>query len=121
ELRNLSWLKNFIIGGVILALLAAVFHTLTTFGENNGLFTDLTLIAVTIFVYSIGYLGLRQPEVFTDFETGPPVDDAAEKHSKSYSKSGLDEETGRKLFEKLIGLMENEKYYLENELSLGEL
>lgn len=121
ELRNLSWLQNFIIGGVILALLAAVFHTLTTLGENSGLFADLTLIAVTIFVYSIGYLGLRQPEVFTDFETGLAIDNTAETHPKSYSKSGLDEETGRMLFEKLLSLMENEKCYRENELSLREL
>ena len=125
EKRNLNWLQGFILGGVIVAVVATVLFTIAFSEGQDMLYTELTLLAVTIYVYSIGYMGLRQPEFFANTEmeiaeTEPVLNPAIAEESK-YSKSGLDEEAGKTLMNKLISLMESQKPYINNELSLRDL
>ncbi|MEP1139656.1 MAG: helix-turn-helix domain-containing protein, partial [Balneola sp.] len=81
-----------------------------------------TLLASTIFVYSIGYMGLKQAEFFTPVEAveSKPIEQP-EIATESYSRSGLDENLGKELHQQLCGLMENERPYLRSDLSLSEL
>ena len=118
EKRNLDWLQFFVLGGVLMALIATTLYLMDIFSNIETDYGYLTLLAVTIFVYSIGYLGLRQPEFFANFEK---YEEAEKKASKKYSKSGLDDESGRDLAKKLKDLMDREQPYLKNELNLFEL
>lgn len=119
--KNLDWLQGFVLGGFLMALAATILHTLNSVYGANPMYSNLTLLGVTVYVYSIGYMGLRQPEFFA-----PVLDDiASKKHpakeTAAYSKSGLSEEKGKQLMDKLRKLMETEKLYTNNELSLREL
>ena len=118
EKRNLDWLQFFVLGGVLMAVIATGLYLMDIFSDIETDYGYLTLLTVTIFVYSIGYLGLRQPEFFANFEK---YAEAQEKGSKKYSKSGLDDQTGKILARKLKDLMEGEQPYLNNELNLFEL
>lgn len=118
--RNLDWLQDFVIAGVSLAVVAVIIHLFSTFSTQKDLYADLMLLSVTIFVYGIGYMGLRQPEFFIRVD-----EDAVDKYQqtgpKSYSKSGLDEATGKEKIETLKTIMKTEKPYLKNDLNLREL
>ncbi len=120
EERNLSWLGGFFIGFLILAIISAGLHLLNSMSDLDIPYMNYTLLAVTIFVYSIGYMGLRQPEFFVDY----PEDEADEpevKEQDRYSRSGLSKEEGQKLMDQLSALMAKEKPYQNNELSLRDL
>lgn len=107
-------------------------------GESTGVLTnapgdDIIALAVALFVYGIGYMGLRQPEVFR-FETaeypvvrapappapaappGPPSDAAT-----PYERSGLSAAEARRLKERLLALMDAERPWKDSELTLADL
>ena len=122
EKLNLNWLQGFILGGVIVAVVATILFTMAASEGQDVVYTELTLLAVTVYIYSIGYMGLRQPEFFANTvmeheEVVPEVFTAETK----YTKSGLDEETGKVLMNKVKSLMESQKPYINNELSLRDL
>lgn len=122
EKRNLDWLQGFILGGILLAAVATVLHSLGLMYGANPLYTNINLLGITVYVYSIGYMGLRQPEFFTEFESPAKTEETQDaKSAQSYSRSGLDEKAAIKLMEKLSKIMEEEKLYTNNELNLKEL
>ena len=68
SLVRLRGLRNLAGGMVAMLLLSALFYALG--GRNavlgmdpDRLYDDLTLLTVTVFVYAIGYFGLRQPAI----------------------------------------------------------
>jgi AraC-like DNA-binding protein len=82
--------------------------------------------AATLFIFLIGYLGIKQAGVFSNRASEPVstlTDDSelelAEK--KKYEKSGLNDETARELHERLTRMMVQEKPYLNPELALNDL
>jgi AraC-like DNA-binding protein len=93
----------------------------------------LDLIAVPLGLYVLAFAGLRQPAVFAEPRvpeprasapggtnmpgTPPPTEDAAPR----YARSGLDDARAAGLRAKLEALMEHEKPWLENDLTLTEL
>ena len=122
--RNLSWLKGFIYAFLILALVSVIIHLLSSMAGSQDKYADYMLLAVTLFVYSIGYMGLRQAEFFAKHEVLVDTDFTKESEvetTDSYSKSGLNEDRGRELMEQLEQLMETKKPFTNNELSLREL
>ncbi len=120
--RNLDWLQWFIFGIVLLALMATVLHYMSSVYGENVMYTNINLLGITIYVYSIGYMGLRQPEFFADFSNLSESESIPEsKSSPSYSRSGLDEQSGKELMIRLTEVMEDEKPYMNNELSLKDL
>jgi AraC-like DNA-binding protein len=65
ERINLLWLRNLTIGIVAVWTLATGLHLLDIAGlGSNVVEGNLTPLAVSCMVYAIGYLGLRQPEIF---------------------------------------------------------
>jgi AraC-like DNA-binding protein len=81
-------------------------------------------------VYTIGYLGLRQPEVFAgtggdgDRDTGGVADEASaagETGGPRYERSGVDPERARRHLDALIALMETERPYRDGDLTLHDL
>jgi AraC-like DNA-binding protein len=115
-----------------------------------GLQATLTPLAVAVLVYALGYLGLRQPEIFHhdrerlarepaaagedgDASTPPPTPtvrfepppaaaiSAATTQASGYEKSGLTQTQAEGYLERLIRLMEEKQPFRRSELTLQEL
>ncbi|MCG8373506.1 MAG: AraC family transcriptional regulator [Balneolales bacterium] len=121
EKRNLDWLRGFIYAFLVLALVATIIHFLNVMAGTMDQYSGIMLLAVTIFVYSIGYLGLRQAEFFSNYEETSSSAEVKSLRNVSYSKSGLSDERGEELMQELKYLMETEKPFINNELSLRDL
>lgn len=137
----LDWLRN-LTGGVVflmtltVGLYAAGVHEaagVTVMGlDPSQLYDDFTLLALTVFIYAIGYLGLRQPEIFSSRPgVGRPPEpvmlepvvtaaDALEERPR-YAKSGMDGATAARLEAALVALMEGAHPYRQGDLTLQEL
>ena len=109
----------------------------------SPLASGIDALGFPVVVYTLGYLGLRQPQVFTgqlcSFDsitvtTNPffSTDSAStmsvnndksqiHSHSAKYAKSGLNNSRATLYLNRLDELMQTEKPYLENELTLPEL
>ena len=114
---NLNWLKYFTIGMIVCWSLASASEVVDVF-VNNDLNMQIALhVAISILIYSIGYMGLKQPEIFMK-----PVDiQTPEKQTQKYKKSGLDDAMAEEIKTKLIALIENEKPYCDSDLTLNKL
>ena len=81
------------------------------------------LLSCTILIYAIGYMGLKQPAIFSTFGTPDKrgmVTNGEEKQSK-YSKSTLTSEQAQKILIRLLHLMDNERIYLQSDLKLKDV
>lgn len=111
--------------------------------ESTGVMTiaagdDLIALAIAILVYGIGYMGLRQPEVFryetaeypvhpkakmteaspaSDLPSAPAVD----AEPVPYERSGLSIAEARRLKDRLLALMDGEHPWKDSELTLADL
>ena len=89
------------------------FALTTIYPAYNTETVDLIIPAsISLFVYAMGYLGLRRPEVLT----GP---DAAS--SRRYQTSSLTVERAVTYRQRLLDLMNTEKPYLDSDLTLQKL
>lgn len=76
---------------------------------------DLIIPAsLSVFVYAMGYIGLRRPEVLTGMEDLPPS-------PRRYEKSTLTVERSGAYLQRLLELMNTDKPYLDGELTLQKL
>ena len=76
---------------------------------------DLLIPAsLSVFVYAMGYIGLRRPEVLTGMDDLPPS-------PRRYEKSTLTLERSDTYLQRLLDLMNTEKPYLDGELTLQKL
>ena len=103
--------------------------TLTAIGVFGSLKFVLTIIfpayntetvdllvpaSLSVFVYAMGYIGLRKPEVLTGMEELPPA-------PRRYEKSTLTLERSDTYRGRLLELMNTEKPYLDGGLTLQKL
>jgi AraC-like DNA-binding protein len=121
EKVNLIWLQYLIVGIAIIWLIV--------FTEND----DWIFGATVIFVFFIGYFGIRQGGIFhpaeqierelaTDTTLRESYDSNQQKENKpKYQKSGLRQEDSESLHTQLSLLMREEKLYRQPELSLNNL
>ena len=72
-------------------------------------------LTMSVFIYITGYIGLRQPEIFSG-NLWP-----AAFLAPKYQTSSLTPSASQSLVDKLIDFVESEKPYLDNELRLGSL
>jgi AraC-like DNA-binding protein len=77
----------------------------------------LILTGIVIFVFLIGFFGVRQAAIFTP----GPVPEDADEQKKKYPKSGLTEEASAKLHQALIRLITEEALYKKSDLSINDL
>lgn len=82
------------------------------------MYSNITLLSVTIFVYGIGYMGLYQAEVFTESK---PAEDSNSTPQEHYQKSGLTREEAEHYAKQLLRIMEEQKLYQDSELKLADL
>jgi AraC-like DNA-binding protein len=126
NLRWLLWLAGAAAGVWVIAT------TLQVTDFNHRLREDHVSLGVALVVYAIGYMGLRQPEIFR-YETSEfPVPRAAirapaespasvDATAIRYERSGLADEEAIALEKSLVRLMEQEAPWRDSELTLPEL
>ena len=72
--------------------------------------------AQAAFIYLVGYLGFRQPELFhTNLENAKP------KEQLRYQRSSLKEDVAKNHLDQLIKVMREEKPYVDSELKIQQL
>jgi AraC-like DNA-binding protein len=106
EKVNLQWLK-------ILTYGMGCIWFLVIFFRND----TLTLTGVVIFVFLIGFFGIRQAVIFAPGEAHAEIDEP----KKKYPKSGLTEEAATQLHQSLVQLMTRETLYKKSDLSINDL
>ncbi len=116
ESVNLTWLTNFLIINFILwfAYLLSTFY-------HFQVMTDISNLLFTVTVYSIGYFGIRQPDIFFYEEVAPDKDLPKISSKKKYASSTLTGKLAQKYVLDLVDLMKKEKIYLINDLKLIDL
>jgi len=125
NLRWLLWLCGATGGIWVMVTALKIAHVSTAMRDGH------VAVAMALLVYGIGYMGLRQPEVFR-YETAEPparTDEAAPAPPSSeqqtppqrYERSGLSDAEAAQLTESLLRLMEREQPWKESELTLADL
>ena len=111
SLRWLSISMNYFIAIFIIVLVHLFFIYL---GVDTGIFYHISVpVLITIFIFTLGYSGLRQPEIIALPEN--------EENEKKYEKSGLTTEKSEEYLNQLFNLMETKKPFLESDLTLLKL
>jgi len=117
EKINLSWMRHLVIMyGMILVVAFVLQGFLPKTLMTEKLDDAITFFLISIVIFSIGYRGLSQPEILAEL---PPESDPS--NLKKYEKTGLSMEKGEIVQEKLIRLMEKEKLYIDQTLSLAQV
>jgi AraC-like DNA-binding protein len=85
-------------------------------------YTDIVLpFGGTIIIYSMAYLGLRQPETPSGADEHASAAEVDALPAKKYEKSTLTPERAEAYLKKLLGLMERERPYTDGSLTLSKL
>ena len=130
ERISLTWLRNLLIalGMLYLFYLFALFFA-GLFGVDEEV-DDLFYLMVVIVIYTMGYLGLRQPVIFSRKKISSAsiakpfkksIESSAQPEWKKYQKSALDAEMSSALLQELQHYMATEKPYLDSTLTLSQL
>lgn len=106
---DLLWLRILVWG------LGAIW--LLVFFENDV----VVFSAVTIFVFLIGFFGIRQVRIFATDEPAPAAEAEQVSVKEKYAKSGLSGERSRALYGDLTRLMKEEAAYKKPDLTLDHL
>ena len=119
---NLAWLRNLLLG---LSCIYLLYLGDQFFPDLMGMniLGDLTTVMAVILIYTMGYLGLRQPVIFTRAFVSQPaaIEESVDQAEEKYRRSGLDKETGHVFLNELSAHMEANKPYLEGDLVLPKL
>ncbi|MCG7895644.1 MAG: helix-turn-helix domain-containing protein [Candidatus Thiodiazotropha taylori] len=139
EKINLAWLRNLLLALVALYLfyLADVFLAdLLAFPEEV---VGIHFLMIVLVIYSMGYMGLRQPAIFTQQDrsqsqadgqsidaqtkqTDADLNDTAPSESQTkYQRSALDSETSQLLYKELQNHMDEQRTFLDSKLTLPQL
>ena len=116
---NLRWLRNITWASTGVWLTALVVHILDLSGfelfVHQGSYP--VLIALTIFIYAMGYFGFQQSEIFGK---GFSLNEREMKTQK-YAKTRLDESTAENYYQQIEAYMRNQTPYTKPDLSLTEM
>jgi len=137
--NRLKWLSY------ISILISATFFVYFIIGVINALNKTqifdaayITNIGLTILAFSVSYFGIKQPTLFREVKVLHPNPEGTQIHDapldaasaavsanetmeEKYHRSGLKPEEAEKILQKLLEYMENEKPYLNDELTIQEL
>ena len=145
ERVHLRWLVWLGAGASAIWAIAVVSNVLEATGISAiGVGDDLIALGMAVMVYGIGYMGLRQPEIFR-FDTAeyrvpvelrvsreqrapsptPAADEPSMLESEStsprYERSGLSDREARRLKDQLTAIMDNERPWRDSDLTLADL
>ena len=111
ERINLNWLRA-LMGAVVVFWLAVI--VLEGYGVGSEPW-NIIWVLVSVFIYAIGYLGMRQPEIFAG------VVQEGELPRKKYEKSTLTPGKAKEYLDELLEKMSLDKPFLRGDLSLAGL
>ena len=135
---SLSWLRNLLIAMAVLYLM----YSFEVLGEDYFQLTDfagsVTNISIALVIYLMGYMGLRQPAIFTRKQSlqataGEKADinqipvesipvGVIDSSDAKYSSSSLTRELSAALLVEIKGLMEGDSsLWLDSRLTLSQL
>lgn len=138
ERVNLRWLLRLAVAGAGIWALALAFQ-LAEQGDrpSSGRGDDVVAMLIAVLVYGIGYMALRQAEVFNfpaaesiasaglvqapADRQAPAAPSRAATPSPRYERSGLTEVEATALRDALLGVMERERPYQDSALNLSDL
>ena len=121
EKINLNWLKHITFLTLVIWILGVIIEFLQMYELNDPVQATVP-ISLTVLIYVMGYLGLRQPEIFShsaDTLSDAEVDETGD--TKKYERSGLTREKAQQLDQKLVHLMEIRKPFTDSSLKLNHL
>ncbi len=120
---NLRWLTFLIIATTVIWMIVILAYILDFIYGEQLQANIFIYIAISIFIYTIGYKSLRQHEVKLIIEEPVGESPTEDKNAKlsSYKKSGLTENVAEEYLQKLLKLMNDEKPYLNNKINLSDL
>lgn len=126
ERINLNWLRHLTIGLSIIWSIVVVNYVVHAVASKSVDMDYLIYIAISVLIYSIGYLSLRQPQIFEpviqkSVSDKAPVPESKNEESVSYQKSGLTDTEAENYTKRLLQIMETDKPYLNSDLTLREL
>lgn len=115
EKINLLWLRNLILFTILAFLISffSIYIILDSADVKPKYAFYVVSCVITVYIFFMGYFGLRQPNIFTDKSSSAS--------SQRYGKSGLDKESSIHILAQLKSLMQEEKPYLDSKLRLSEL
>ncbi len=117
DLINLNWLKYLTFGMIIIWSIVALISIAYLLMLHLGIINALLNIPLSILIYSIGYMGLKQPEIFID----PSSISLQSASAVKYRRSGLNDESAEEIKRKLLVLMLSDKPFLSHDLTLQKL
>lgn len=112
---NLRWLRFLMIGFSVIWFIAIYFDLVLGLSGN----WDYVWLIVSLVLYMIGFMGLRNPQVF--YEKIDYYSEELKSNKKKYEKSTLTAEMGQVYLQKLNNFMQSEKPYLKPDITLPEL
>ena len=115
---NLEWLTYSVAGTAAIWFIVVLSYAANfIFGEQLHA-NVLIYIGLSFFLFFIGYKSLKVPEVVLINDAEKSKDEVK---ATAYKKSGLSEEIANESLKELIKIMEEEKPYLTNDLTLYDL
>ena len=119
---KLDWLKNASYLGILTTLVFLIENIMLFINNSPSETFGLSSVAASVYIYAIGYLGLSRSGVFTELESIEDYElEKEELTYDKYEKSGLSNEKADEYYQKLILLMDEEKIFNQNKLTLSEL
>lgn len=140
EKISLDWLRYTIMGTLFVyvvwapaELLILIMPSAVAYQWHNAILH----LSMVILIYTLGWIGLRQPAIFTskevpsptpsededvpEIEETSPLDDADSHNRSKYSRSALSPELARALIDETHSLMDQDQLFLDSRLSLAML
>lgn len=112
---NFIWIKSLILWFLAVFVYIAIIGTIILIPTISipAFWGDgIVIIAITVWIISFWYRGIRQPDIL---QLAEPLE------KEKYMHSSLKESDKERLFSRLSTFLENEKLYLDPELNIKEL
>jgi len=126
EKINLNWLRHLTIGLTVIWSIVVLSYIANILSERTVKLDYWIYMAASVLIYSIGYLSLLQPQIFSAVNQKP--EDKADDKLKimsgggtTYQRSGLSDHDAQSYLQNLQDTMERDKPYLNSDLTLREL
>ncbi len=126
ERINLNWLRHLTIGLSIVWGVVVISYVVSAVSTKDIEMDYMIYMTASVLIYSIGYLSLRQPQIFEPVIQKSETEPAQESTTKtgegtSYKKSGLTDEEAQNHLKNLLQMMDTDKAYLNSDLTLRDL
>ena len=125
ESKQLVWLKIVAIGILVIALSGIISLILTDMffipiALNGELYIAILL---SLFIFIIGFNGLKQTNVFIDFPAPSQNQEIKQElqHTEKYKNTGLSHKESKTKFEEIKGYVTKKQTFLDPELTLFKL